>query len=129
MMPCTAAACGLTGTTGPSKPPCVRLRISAAPTECGRSDAPITATDRGRNIRSRLRIDMTCASSLHGQSSTPMPAMTHRSRVRVSLHVARHAIDLILELPARALEGVVERECEIGMTLVRLGRARDVDLA
>ncbi|HEY5216406.1 MAG TPA: hypothetical protein VIJ17_05885 [Pseudolabrys sp.] len=43
---------------GPSKPPFMRFVISAAPTDFGRADAPMTAIDRGRNILSRLRIDM-----------------------------------------------------------------------
>jgi hypothetical protein len=36
----------------------MRLLISAAPTEFGVSEAPMTATDLGRNILSRLRTDM-----------------------------------------------------------------------
>jgi hypothetical protein len=54
---------GLTGMIGPSKPPFMRFAISAAPTDFGRTDAPMTAIDRGRNSLSRLRIDMAAFSS------------------------------------------------------------------
>ena len=57
-MPCTAAARGLTGSTGPLNPARSRLVISAEPTDFGLSDAPKTAMDRGRNILSRLRMDI-----------------------------------------------------------------------
>ena len=56
-MPCTAAALGLTGMMGPLKPARVKFVISAEPTEFGLSVAPMTATDCGRNILSRLRMD------------------------------------------------------------------------
>src|SRR3546814_17774060 len=46
---------GLTGMTGPSKPPSNRLRARTAPTERGRRLAPISATDRGLKRKSRLR--------------------------------------------------------------------------
>ena len=57
-MPCTAPAFGLTGSTGPEKPAFIRFAISAEPTEFGLSEAPITAIERGANILSRLRMDM-----------------------------------------------------------------------
>jgi hypothetical protein len=41
----------------------MRFVISAAPTDFGRADAPMTAIDRGRNILSRLRIDMAAFTS------------------------------------------------------------------
>ena len=37
MMPWSAAALGLTGMIGPSKPPFMRFVISAAPTDLGRA--------------------------------------------------------------------------------------------
>ena len=45
------------------------------------------------------------------------------------LDVAHHPVDLILKLPPRALERVVEREREIGVALVGLRRTPDIDLA
>ncbi len=49
---------GFTGIIGPPNPASSMLAISADPTEFGRSEAPSTATERGRNILSRLRMDM-----------------------------------------------------------------------
>jgi hypothetical protein len=43
--------------------------------------------------------------------------------------MAAHAVDLILKLPAGALEGVVERKIEIGIAFVVLRRMADIDLA
>lgn len=37
----------LDGQIGPAKPPPSRLRISVAPRLCGRSEAPVTATEPG----------------------------------------------------------------------------------
>jgi hypothetical protein len=42
---------------GPLKPARSKFVINAEPTEFGLSEAPKTATDCGRNILSRLRID------------------------------------------------------------------------
>ena len=44
--------------TSPLKPPASRLRVTAAPTEPGRTLAPIATTERGAIILSRLRVDM-----------------------------------------------------------------------
>ncbi len=49
---------GLTAQTGPSSPAPRRLFRSTLPTEPARALAPIRATERGANMRSRLRIDM-----------------------------------------------------------------------
>jgi len=54
--PATASYLGLTGMIGPSKPALSRLRISTAPMLVGLFDAPITATDRGRNRCFKLRM-------------------------------------------------------------------------
>src|SRR6185503_18209202 len=54
--PETAAYFGLTGQTGPANPASSRLRITVAPTLWGRSDAPTTATEPGRNKNLRLRV-------------------------------------------------------------------------
>ena len=113
--------------TGPAKPACVRLRISAAPTECGLSDAPITATERGRNIRSRLRIDMAAFKPFESCRRPGDPS--RRARLGVCLHVACHAVGLILQLPPRPLERIVEREAQVGVALVGLRRPPDIDLA
>jgi hypothetical protein len=40
-----------------------------------------------------------------------------------------HTADLILQLPARPLEGVVDGECQIGMPLVGLRGTVDIDFA
>ena len=48
----------LTGQTGPLNAPANRFLITVAPTLCGRSEAPITATDLGQNKCSRLRTDI-----------------------------------------------------------------------
>ena len=49
---------GFTGMTGPWKPERSRLRARVAPTEPGVRLAPTSATERGSNIGSRLRIDI-----------------------------------------------------------------------
>ena len=54
--PCRLSCLGFTGQTGPSKPPSMMLRITTEPTDPSRSDAPITATERGARTLSRLRI-------------------------------------------------------------------------
>ena len=45
------------------------------------------------------------------------------------LRLALHLAYLILQLPARALEGIVERVVDVRITLVVLRRAADIDLA
>ena len=45
------------------------------------------------------------------------------------LPLALHLAYLILQLPARALEGIVERVVDVHITLVVLRRAADIDLA
>ena len=50
--------CGLTSSNSPSNPARRRLRSTTAPTEPGRSLAPISATLCGRNSFSKLRIDI-----------------------------------------------------------------------
>ena len=45
------------------------------------------------------------------------------------LYLALHLAYLILQLPARALEGIVERVVDVRITLVVLGRTADIDLA
>lgn len=56
-------------------------------------------------------------------------ALTSRIPVGVLLNVAAHTLDLILKLPAGALEGVVEGEIEVGIALIALRGAADIDLA
>jgi hypothetical protein len=46
---------GLTGKMGPVNPPLIRLRSTIAPTLRSRPEAPMIATDCGRNRCSRLR--------------------------------------------------------------------------
>ena len=46
-MPSSSAACGLTGYTGPGKPPSIRFCKIARPTDPGRRLAPMTATEAG----------------------------------------------------------------------------------
>jgi hypothetical protein len=46
-MPSSSAACGLTGYTGPGKPPEMRLRKMTRPTDRARRLAPMTATEAG----------------------------------------------------------------------------------
>ena len=48
----------LTRCIWPWKPPASTLRVTAAPTEPGRSVAPIMTTERGDMSLSRLRVDM-----------------------------------------------------------------------
>jgi hypothetical protein len=52
--PCTSECRGLTGRMLPWNPPWIRFLISALPMLSGCSLAPITATERGRKILSRL---------------------------------------------------------------------------
>ena len=53
--PSSVSYFGLTGNSGPLKPPSRRLRRIVAPTLPGRSDAPTRATDFGANSCLRLR--------------------------------------------------------------------------
>ena len=55
--------------------------------------------------------------------------MSALGRAFVMLHLALHLAYLILQLAARALEGIVERVVDVRITLVILRRAADVDLA
>ena len=55
--------------------------------------------------------------------------MSALGRAFVMLHLALHLAYLILQLPARALEGIVERVVDVRITLVVLRRAADIDLA
>ena len=52
-----------------------------------------------------------------------------RRRAVMLLHLSLHAADLVLQLPARAFESIVERESEVGIALVILRRVVDIDLA
>ena len=54
--PRTASYFGFTGKIGPWNPPASRFSMTVAPTLCGRTEAPITATDLGRNKEFRWRI-------------------------------------------------------------------------
>ena len=45
------------------------------------------------------------------------------------LHLALQLANLILQLPARPLEGIVDGEVQIGMALIGLRGAVDIDLA
>jgi hypothetical protein len=45
------------------------------------------------------------------------------------LDLTLHAANLILKLPTSVFEGVVDRECQIGMPLVRRRSPRDIDLS
>ena len=45
------------------------------------------------------------------------------------LHLPLRAANLILELPAGVLEGIVEGECQIGMALIRRRRPFHIHLA
>ena len=45
------------------------------------------------------------------------------------LHLALHLAYLILQLSARALEGIVERVVDVRITLVVLRREANIDLA
>ena len=54
----TVACLRLTAYSAPSKPPWRRLRHTVAPTLPGRSEAPMTATDRGCSRLSRWRMLM-----------------------------------------------------------------------
>ena len=56
-------------------------------------------------------------------------SMSALGRAFVMLHLALHLAYLILQLPARALEGIVERVVDVRITLVVLRRAADIDLA
>jgi hypothetical protein len=55
---CSAVRPALTAKVQPATPLLRMLRHSVPPTENGRSDAPMTATDRGSNNESRLRMLM-----------------------------------------------------------------------
>ena len=47
----------------------------------------------------------------------------------MTLHLALHLAHRVLQLPARALEGVVERELDVRIALVVLWGVADIDLA
>ena len=47
----------------------------------------------------------------------------------VGLHLSLQLADLVLQLSARSLEGVVDRECQVGVPLVHLRGPSDIDLA
>lgn len=58
MTPEIEAYFGLTGMMGPEKPAARRLSAITRPTEAGLGLAPISATEAGLKMASRLRIDI-----------------------------------------------------------------------
>src|SRR3972149_5593349 len=85
---------GLTGMIGPSKPARNMLRANTEPTEPDRLLAPISAMDRGRNRKSKLRIDITRYRN-GGEGPTLTPARPHGHGCRHQQHVAGIADQLV----------------------------------